>query len=592
MVVFNVKTKAEAAKKLAQVKQEFMNQSSNLNRRRIIPALLCLEDAVYNIAIDILAAHRVDNHFEESPELYSSFIEFLVQWYFVSDEIISSVLKNGFDDPTTKIELPRITFGIYTDKIPDECLEQGFQQNITSEIKKGRIPVNSMLFLKRKADFLPGQEKAVGYYYAIINSDASKHIIASMNLVVKLRDLYVQESWLRAMIYDFPAGVEAEFNELGPVKIVYPKDFNYEEFSNEKGLSPRFLDTNFGVAEWNSNLREVSSNNLKLHKPKGLKNLSELRAEWQEINNACLKMKGFPAIFKKTYGLPLEVFNEILIELITKCYNSNGHMVGLWSISDLINDKRLTKFSSQDIKQVINLLSRNGIRKMKSPFILSIDNMILTNFSRLQEAHLSFPQYCFDDFYEDGLKGPVFEEACRRVLRDKGISTVPNCIKINEPMISENVSQEIGIKYKLNTDLDVVASHGNFLLLIECKEIKSIVPREYELNRFEKYIKEMFWRAKWVSSNLERLKNHVGDAWASLHIDLKQPVTIIPLVVSNNVVDVEIESYPPLITANELKDVLSMEIFVKPKGEMGNLSFRVGSKDVSLIYVQKPEFIV
>ena len=80
MVVFNIRTKAEAAKKLALVKQEFLKLSSNLNCRRLIPTLMCLDDAVYNMAKEVYAAHRVDNHFKESPELYESFIEFLLQW--------------------------------------------------------------------------------------------------------------------------------------------------------------------------------------------------------------------------------------------------------------------------------------------------------------------------------------------------------------------------------------------------------------------------------------------------------------------------------------------------------------------------------
>ncbi|MBE3116437.1 hypothetical protein IMZ68_04460 [Candidatus Bathyarchaeota archaeon] len=195
-----------------------------------------------------------------------------------------------------------------------------------------------------------------------------------------------------------------------------------------------------------------------------------------------------------------------------------------------------------------------------------------------------FPQYCFDDSYEDGLKGPVFEEACRKALRDKGFSTVPSCVKIDEPMLPIDVSLELWRKQKTNTDLDVIATHGNFIIMLEFKEIKSIAPREHEINQFIRYVKEMFWRAKWVSFNLERFTNYVGASWDSLNIDQKQPVTIIPLVVTNNVVDVEIAGYPPLITFNELKDLLSMELFVKQNGETGNTSFRVGSKDIPLIY--------
>ena len=310
-----------------------------------------------------------------------------------------------------------------------------------------------------------------------------------------------------------------------------------------------------------------------------------MRAEWHEENKAFFGIKGFPETFKKTYEVTLEVFICVMVELLTRCYNSNEHQVGMWALSDLTNDKLFTKkFSSQDIKQIIGILSSEKKRKTKTPSILSIGNLILTNLIRLHKAHISFPQYCFDDFYEEGLKGPVFEEACRKAFPDR-FRTVPSCVKINEPMLPLNKSLELWGKPKGNTDLDVIAAFGNFIIILECKQIKAVIPREREINQFVGYIKEMFWRAKWVSSNLEKFKNYVGNAWDPLHIDIKQAVTIIPLVVSNNAVDAEITGYPPLITFNELKELLSVEIFVKPKAEIDSLRFRIGSKDIHLMYM-------
>ena len=89
--------------------------------------------------------------------------------------------------------------------------------------------------------------------------------------------------------------------------------------------------------------------------------------------------------------------------------------------------------------------------------------------------------------------------------------------------------------------------------------MKTLNPPQFELNKFEKYIKEMFWRAKWASTNIERLKEYIGDAWGFLRIDLTQPVTIIPLVVSNNIIDIEKDGYPSVITSNELSNLLFYE---------------------------------
>ena len=462
MGVFIITTKAEAAKKLEQVKKEFEKKSLGLNLRRIIPAILCLEESLYNLGNDIITTHKIEKGFEENPELYSSFMEFLLEWKFAIDEIIAVILKNGFDDPTTKIELPGITFGIYTDRIPEQHLEEGFTRNIAGEIEKGRIGKNDILFLKRKVDFLPGSRTTLGFYYAFLNSNASKHAIDSVDLIVKLRDLYVQQAWLGGIINDFPVGTEAYFDDAGsaPIKLTFPKDFSYEKFYNEKDLSPRFLDTNLGMADWNSNLRDAMINNLKHGKPQGLENFTDLLLEFREIGSSG-NLEGFPEVFEKAFGIPLEPFSEILIALVTICYHKRP-MVGIWSTADLINDRRLKKFSPDYVKKVVALLSKTGIRKVKSPFLLPIGNLIVTNCARLLEVQFLFRQECFDDYYNNGKKGPAFEEACRNIMQKKNINLVPNCIKINEPMIQKDVCEQIGIKYKANTELEHCCSARKF----------------------------------------------------------------------------------------------------------------------------------
>jgi hypothetical protein len=535
-----IKTKAEAAKRLAQLNERFAELSSNNNCRRLIPTLLCLDDSVSNLMKDVLKNHRLNNDFEQLPELYLSYMEFLLQWHYVIDKILDALIKNGFDDPTTKINLPELTFGIYTEKLPQKELRAGYLQFIAEMQNEGKIPKDSRLLLEREADFLPNEGRAIGHYFFFVNSNIPKKTIKDFGLIFTLRDLYVQQSWLRAMIYRYPAGVEAEFRDegLGPINIFYPKGFDHTDKENKNGLSTRFLDTNFGVFDWNSDLREISKNHMKNDLQVGKDNLVDLREEWKEIAKGLFKIKGFPDTFHKMYGVTLEVFTSIVVELLTKCYGSNGHMVGVWSRSDLVNGKLLkAKFSAEDKAKVIDVLLSNGKTKnAKTHFFVPFGNLIFTNFRRLQEAYIGFPQICFDEAYEEGLRGPVFEEACRNTLRKKGFNTLPNCVKINEPMLPKDISIKLWLREKLNTDIDVIASNGNHIILLECKEIKSVSLRETQNNQFRKFIEELFWRSRWVASNLERFKMYVGEAWEVLQINPEQPVTVLPLVVSNNLV--------------------------------------------------------
>jgi len=476
LAVSNIKTKAEAAKKLALNREDFVIQSSKLNCRKMIPILLCLDDAVSNLEKTVLTAHKVQNQFGEAPELYVSFFQFIQQWYRAIDKMIKSMLENGFDDPTTKIDLPKLDFGIYINNEEQEKFyrEEDFRQHLREMQKQGKIQKNPWILFVREADFLGG--KAPGFFYLNINPDASKHVIAGMNLAIKLRDLFVQQEWLNSMIYEFPAGTEIEFDEMGSKRVSYPANFNLES-TGEDGLTMRFLEATSTIPEWNSRIREISTINLKNESLRGAQNLCGLKAEWLELNKAYFGIRGFQEVFRKKYGLTLEIFSGIIVELLCMCYNEKDHAIGIWSVSDLIGNKELTKnFSPENVKSVIEILSTDKKRKTETLFILRLGDLILTNFRRLSVAQVAFPEYCFGEFYENGLKGPVFEEACRKLLREKGFQTLPSNVKIDEPMVPLEVALTLWRKQKQNTDLDVIAALGNIIILIECKEIKAITP--------------------------------------------------------------------------------------------------------------------
>ena len=106
----------------------------------------------------------------------------------------------------------------------------------------------------------------------------------------------------------------------------------------------------------------------------------------------------------------------------------------------------------------------------------------------------------------------------------------------------------------------------------------------HETNQFAKYIEEMHWRSKWVSNNLEKLEHYVGDSWHTLRIDQEQPITVLPLIVTNTVINVEKTGCPPVITHNELSELLSSNLFAKQKIETNSLFYKIGCKNINLVF--------
>jgi Holliday junction resolvase len=207
----------------------------------------------------------------------------------------------------------------------------------------------------------------------------------------------------------------------------------------------------------------------------------------------------------------------------------------------------------------------------------------MTNFLRLGTRRSALLDECFNEVYDNNLKGQAFEEACRKTLRENGIKTISKRVDITEPILPAEVSIALWGRQKSRTDIDVLACFNNNVLIIECKENKFKLPSISEKNQFKKYLIEHFHRVKWISSNLKKFENYVGlEEWLSLAITDNQPLYLFPLLVSSTFVETDEFKAAPLLTFIELKELVSKEWAAKTKGKTGELNIEIGPRVIKL----------
>ena len=198
-------------------------------------------------------------------------------------------------------------------------------------------------------------------------------------------------------------------------------------------------------------------------------------------------------------------------------------------------------------------------------------------------AQLSLLDRCFDELYDNNLKGKAFENACRNMLEEKGLRTVPRRIDVFEPLLPLDVSVTLWGKQKMRTDIDVLANVKNNILVLECKEAKPRLPQLREQNQFKKYIVEHIHKVKWISLNLEKLKNYIGiETWRSLKVDEGRTMRFFPLLVSNIVVESNEFRDAPITTFLELKEIISKDWAIASAGATGILEIEARGRTAKL----------
>ncbi|MCL4429748.1 MAG: hypothetical protein M1167_03240, partial [Chloroflexi bacterium] len=200
--------------------------------------------------------------------------------------------------------------------------------------------------------------------------------------------------------------------------------------------------------------------------------------------------------------------------------------------------------------------------------LIKLNDLYLTDFRRLEHSFYQLMETCFDKSYDNNAKGQAFERACRKQLIEKGLNVIEGSVDVFEPIIPSQICLSLWGKVKKRTDIDVIASIDNKVLVIECKESKWRLPNVSEQNLFKKFLVEHFYRTQWISRNVNKFQEYVGqEAWLSLRLGNKQPLYFIPLLICNNIIEFDQSSKMPLISFLELKDMVSKNIVIKANNQ-------------------------
>lgn len=547
---FKTVNKAEAVKKLALITQEILKHFQSFNSIRILHVLLCLEDVINNLEVVILRNRRVKNTFDGNLNFHYAFLNFIVEWYDMINYLICEIKKHGFHDPSTKIKFGEIellvTIGEEFEQKEDL---QKRLQTLRNEGFIGRIPI----MREKQRIFL---EKFPGTMFFIFNQDSTKKFIRTFDKIMSLRELYLQKLLLQSLIYSSPKGTEVMFDNNGLAVINYPKELN-ATIRKADDQYQRMIDSQCIVPVWNSALLDVQLETINKSPEKGQKNVEFVKKENEEIFRAYNSMKDFSENFENIYGIKIDSFFKIMFELFHMCYYE-FHTVGVWKLPHLLRElKQKTGYSEEIVNKIVGLSECLE----EYPFLIIVGETLMTNYRRLAVSRKILLQDCFDDFYENDLKGKAFEEACRKTLRKNKFNTITERVDISEPMIPLEISKKFQIKQKTRTDIDVIACKNNQVLVIECKEIKFKQPRPRDGNRFRKYLIENHYNVKWISENFTKFtKKYLAEAqFLSLKIDPQRVVNFFPLVVTNRLIKIDELNQVPLITHKELNALISKE---------------------------------
>jgi len=571
---FKAKTKEDAGRELARVESEISRVVVSLDPLEFVPILLCLEDAINNLEITIIRSRRIEGNLYE--DRYFAASQFITEWYVMINDAITAILDNNhFSSKKEIAKLPELSFGIYFDKNLDEQL--------LLLCKKGELDPNDFIYRKPRI-FL---NKIPGWFYIAVHGKINRSFKERLEVLFNLRDLLFRRGLLETMLYVSPEGTEVEFDDTGLRKISLPTGVTAESVFEQQGMTPRLLETYASVFDWNSFFREIADENLK-HAEMGRNeaNIERLRKEDEEIFQAYDSIKSYSETFNEFYGVSFKTFFDFLSAVTYLCF-PRRHTLRYWKFSDFLQETKLKTFSTEEIKIVVDLLSESKVKKRYSGFV-RFDDLIMTSFRRLTASRLILMEKCYSEALNNDLKGKAFEDACRKMLQSNDFKTINGRVDIPEPTMPYEASFALLGKQKQKTDLDVISSQNNAILVIECKEIKSEKLKLRDEKQFKKYLVEHFFKIKWILDNFQKFENYAGGTLNDLlSVDTNKPVYLFPLLVTNILVNIEGIKETPLITYLELKEMISMKgLFTKTDGTAsGAIEVEIKNHRISLPWI-------
>ena len=523
--------------------------SAKLNKSISIPLVLCLEDAMQNLQIDGARRYQQNQagNIKMSKEVYLLTNMFFARFFGELDNSLSSISANGFSAPSKVGSLPEVISGLYTNQTLDDFLQERVSQGELEEVDKKR---NFLYDLKLSHFLFKGG-------LVIILRNATRKQEEVMKQVLWLRDLFGKKSLFENML-GLPEGYRLEWGEDGTLKRAVPPEGEIES-AEQIDSDLRSLETDTYVPDWNSAFMEAGAETLKLAPKKGKANFALIEKESREFFKAYRTMEDYSETFKQLFGIDYDSVSNVIGCMIRLCYDK-PHMVGIWDPFELSKKiKAKTHVRPSAIRKVTKLLSTSSELARTGCAAIILDSKILLNFHRLTLARLVLSENCFEEACSTDLKGTIFEEACRKLMLNKGLATLPSPIDIPEPMLPKQVSYKLWNRQKNESEIDVVSCYDNRIVVIECKEIKlakkSRKLRKLILKKFERYSTDHFYRTRWIAENVGKFERYVGENLSdALSIDKSKKINFFPLIVTNKHVEIE-EKEVPVITYRELEEI-------------------------------------
>jgi hypothetical protein len=214
-MVFAITSKAQAGRYLVSLKQDIQNRVQSFNSKRSLPILLCLEDAINNVEINLQRDRKVEKKYEKSHDKYLAIVNCVMEWYGLIDKMILDINEKGFSDSSTKIKIEGINFGV--------SLEEDFELDINEFVEhlqeKGRVGKNSLVFVIPRIFF----NKFPGAIFFVFKKDVNKHFIRTFDKLISLRNLYLRQGILYSMIHNYPEGTQLTFSDKGSIEAKIPE---------------------------------------------------------------------------------------------------------------------------------------------------------------------------------------------------------------------------------------------------------------------------------------------------------------------------------------------------------------------------------
>lgn len=337
--------------------------------------------------------------------------------------------------------------------------------------------------------------------------------------------------------------------------INHPSSVTPERVMAAEDLGPRRLwNSSWSPAEWMSEFgpamqETMASIHLRIDSPASRQ---ARKKEKDELFKGYEKFLGFSDLFFLTYGFTIGDFGRVTDALEEMALSRSHHLYNDLYPKAVRNAAKISEVPSNIVTKIMQTLTwQSGtltrhfpIIKLNVTYAFTLIGIRRAVHSRLQGAFLE---------YDNNLKGEAFERSCRELASTCRLTVYPGRLEVPDQVLSDDDSYRIWGRKKVGTDFDVLATRGQYLIALECKERKTTTLRKTRLgNMMHRYMDELVLKGRWLAQNLVAVER-VPEFHKTVGENAK---VLLPILVYNFVVD---EFGPPkqLLTFRELSYFLA-----------------------------------